>query len=326
MVEQTSLVLHTIKVFGDYFFDAETETLFDACNYSMFKYGAGTVARQYGYALCRRFVEEYSLWFGEQDNGAIVEADRSAKKNGIYITCSPFKVAPTASHAVALYFHDALNKVLVARGLPTATLFKIDRLTVLEGDYGKLSEASRRDVMGKNSLSLPQHIDLRASNLIIIDDIRITGSHEEAVLKTVMEQQPQRICKMFVALFEQGGKEKAHMEAKLNNTIVKNLTDLNNVIKGMRSNYILNARVCKFLLSQPDIAALKQFLVRQPIHLVKQMYDYMLADGYSEMSSYKSQFEVVKNVVRSQSKSSQTLVGLGLSMIGGTGIFCGIES
>jgi hypothetical protein len=87
------------------------------------------------------------------------------------------------------------------------------------------------------------------------------------------------IC-LNVALFEQEGVEMAQFEGRLNNTLVKTLADLDNLIKGMRGNYIPNSRVCKFLLSEQNLASLKRFLMRQSPHMLQQMYSYMIADGY----------------------------------------------
>lgn len=155
-IDQTTFVLHNIRVFNGYYFDADTQILFDACNYSMFKYGAGTVARLYGISLCKRFIEQYKWWFeqkkdhnhnGEDSNN---EAPSKSHKrmshgtgtntsdNNIYITSAPCKVAPTASHAVASYFTEALNAYLRSRGLPSAVFFTIERRNVLEGIYNNL--------------------------------------------------------------------------------------------------------------------------------------------------------------------------------------------
>lgn len=153
--------------------------------------------------------------------------------------------------------------------------------------------------MSNNPLVLPRWLNLRNKKLIVIDDIRVTGSHEESVLNLIAKHQPESVCKMYililmpstfshflwytshVALFEPTkGLEKPQHEATLNSAIVKNLTDLDNLIKGMGENYIPNARVCKFLLSQQDHTALKQFLKRQSHHLLRTLFEYMEGDGY----------------------------------------------
>jgi len=319
-MEQTTFVLHKIRVFNGYLFDADTEILFDSSNYSMFKYGAGTVAKQYGYSLCARFIEQYKGWF--------IQDNKSESEESIYITCAPFKVAPTASHAVASYFTEALNMYLLSRSLPSAILFQIERSNVFEGDYAQLPALDRREVMSRNSLVLHHTIDLKNKHVILIDDIRITGSHEERVMNLITKHQPKSVCKMYVALFEQQkGLEKPQHEAALNNALVKTLADLDNLIKGMGDKYIPNARVCKFLLSQQDTTALRQFLGQQSYYVLKRILDYMQGDEYHSMQSYKRQYKIVKQVVQAkQKKSSQRLVGLGLSMIGGAGIFCSIKS
>jgi hypoxanthine phosphoribosyltransferase len=72
------------------------------------------------------------------------------------------------------------------------------KLNTLAGDYGKLSESDRRCVMADVKLSLPPDIDLCDSNLLVIDDIRITGAHEQAILDVVLSKCPKRICKMYI--------------------------------------------------------------------------------------------------------------------------------
>lgn len=347
MTEQSTCILNRIKAFNGYMFNADTETLFDAANYSMFKYGAGTVARQYGYDLFAKFLVQQLLWWGiytpvSQENVVDTswvmlpssneegpnKSDSNNSKHKIYVTCSPYKVAPPAAHAVTHYFMEALNKYLTSINHPKAIFFQVERLRLFEGDFGILSESQRRGVMADVQLATPDDVDLRDSNVVVIDDIRITGAHEQAVLGALLGKQPKRICKAYVALFdkEEGLEKLSKLEARLNNAIVKNINDLDNLMKAMRDNYIPNSRVCKFILSQQDIPALKRFLRRQSPHMLQRLYDYMEADGYSDMKSYRPQMELVKEALSiNKTQSSQKLVGLGLSMLGGA-IFCKIES
>jgi len=353
-MDSTLCALHTLRMFNNYFFDVETETLFDACNYSMFKYGSGTVARLYGEALAKRFIKCFSAWLSgaENDGDGTCEQAQTYKQslqrkksphlsldadyhkqlseeykknaytytNKLYVTSSPYKVAPTAAHAVAVCFTEALNKYLEGKKLPRATLFKIERLVLYEEDYGKMSAEQRRDVMGKNLLQLPQDVDLKNATIILIDDIRVTGAHEKAVLDVLKSCNPRRLCKLYVALFENDkGLSNPQLEGDLNHFVVKNLDDLNTLIKSMGKNFIPNARVCKFLLSQKDTSKLERFLVKQSICLLETLLRYMTGDGFSEMPAFKHQFDIIRRSLERQRESSQSLIGLGLSMMGGAG-------
>jgi len=348
MVEETTIALHTLRRYESYFFDAKKEMLFDANNYSMFKHGSGTVARHYGKALAARFIKRYPSWLSCSDDDVRLfekrekttknrrakslsvdldcayiepESKKQQYNNKIYVTCSPYKKAPTAACAVAKYFTDSLNKHLESKGLQKAVLFKIDRLSLFEGDYSEQSEEHRKVIMARNPLALPPGLDLEGSNLIIIDDIRITGIHEKSVLEAVKQHNPRKICKMFVALFEQEkGEENARLEAVINHASISSLENLHHLISGMGDNYIPNARVCKFILRQKDLEELDDFLSEQSLHLLQVLYDYMIGDGYQEMNTYKSQLDVVhKALLRAKkdasNSSQQGLVNHGLRII-----------
>lgn len=283
-MEHTVLTLHTIKHFNGYFIDNQTGTLFDTLNYSLFKYGAGTVARQYGYALAARFIKEFPDWIVGEDNR-------------LYVSSSPSKIVPTAAAGIARYFTEAINRYLSSKNLPLATHFKLDRYTVFEGDYGTLSTEDRQDIMSRNHFAVPSGIDLSGKNIVVIDDVRITGCHEETIINTLKQCNLRKMCSAYVATLQQGeGTKTPQLESVLNHTVIRSLEDLHHLIQLMSGLYIVNARVCKFLLSQQDLNALESFLTQQEHRFIRLLHHYCVGDGYHEMQTYKKQFDVIKRV------------------------------
>jgi len=97
---------------------------------------------------------------------------------------------------------------------------------------------------------------------------------------------------IYTAILEQEkGKEDPKLESVLNHSYIKNLDHLRDMIRNLEeADFIVNARICKFLLSQKDLEALERFFSKQKLTILKCLHDNMVGDGYSEMVGYQQQF------------------------------------
>ena len=97
MADIERLALYHVKPQGADILTSQGER-FDAKAYSKFKYGAGDVAAQYGYDLADLIAQKHEK---------LLNSDTE-----LVITSSAFKHVPTASYAVAVNMHAAINHAL----------------------------------------------------------------------------------------------------------------------------------------------------------------------------------------------------------------------
>jgi hypothetical protein len=279
MNQYRSLVLHSIDNLGQ--LEGEKAT-FPAAGYSNFKYGSTVWAA--------RFADEIL----ERLDGSYPDT----------IVSSAFLYMPTAAHAVT----TALCAEITMLGGGTQQA-KIHRSTLTQGDYSTMSVEERAQVMGANLLAIdPAAVD--GKDVLVVDDIRVTGSHEDSLRKLFDCLQPSRVTFAYIAAIDQ---ELAHadpqLEDRVNHAAIKKLVDIERLI-GYRE-FRMNARSCKFILALRHRDELPSFLARLSHDLLSQFYMGALGDGYHLMPLYTPSFELLRQeYVLRREQHSTVVVGM----------------
>ncbi len=76
------------------------------------------------------------------------------------------------------------------------------------------------------------------------------------------------------------------IEDRMNHTVIKNLSDLGDLIRRRLGYYTPNARTVKFVLSHP-VPEIIRFLDGLPTELVEKIHAGVQADEYDRMRSYE---------------------------------------
>jgi adenine/guanine phosphoribosyltransferase-like PRPP-binding protein len=279
MNEYRSLVLHSIDDLDQ--LEGE-ETAFPAKGYSYFKYGSTKWADRFAGDLLKALDAQYP------DT----------------IVSSAYRYMPTAAHAVT----TALGAEITLQGGETQ-LAKVHRSTLTHGDYSTMSAGERAAVMGANLLAIdPAAVD--GKDVLVVDDIRVTGSHEDSLRKLFDCLHPSRVTFAYIAAIDQ---ELAHadpqLEDRVNHAAIKKLVDIERLI-GYRE-FRMNARSCKFILALRHRDELPSFLARLSHDLLSQFYMGALGDGYHLMPLYTPSFELLRQeYVLRREQHSTVVVGM----------------
>ena len=257
------------------------EEKFPAMDYSRFKYGCGDVAKQFGEQLADAFIKTGFLSAFDGDGDDIV------------ITASPYKYIQPAASAVKKYFTNRLNAYLATVKMSSANMVKMTRSVLFEGDYGRLTEEGRTALLKKDKLSIDRDF-VDGKTILVLDDIKITGAHEEKIVKMFIEQgiKPKKVIFLYYAELQNANTVGADYENYLNHFLVKSLDDLLPITQ--ERSFILNARVCKYLLSTKDLQGLERFLRDAGDDFVYDLVAAILGDGYHVMESYQENFHRIK--------------------------------
>ncbi len=242
---------------------------FDPEQYSRFKYGDGEAAQHYAVSLADELLERYGDDIGD-----------------MYIAGSASKHVPTAAQAIS----NALIGELSLRGHAPTGAFRIDRAVVREGDYSALSDSERELLAHNNGLTVPPETlrEMADCPVMIIDDIKVTGSHEAALRQVLGSAGLKSVLFSYIASVEpEVAATRPQIEYDVNHAFVKELQDVTELAE--EPLFVLNARTCKYIL-QSDSEAITCMVERMPLSRSMQMLSAMTADGYHLLPTYKESF------------------------------------
>ena len=93
---------------------------------------------------------------------------------------SPYHAIPTASNALSLFFRDEVNRFLYRHQRKSLLQSKIHRYKTYTVDYGNLDFEERMRLISSDTYHLDKRF-LEDRMVLFIDDIKITGSHEQII-------------------------------------------------------------------------------------------------------------------------------------------------
>ncbi len=254
--------VHTFKNLEDIPNDLKTE-------YSKFKYGDLRLAKKFARELFSSFMK--------------VSGSFDMKK--VVITSSPYKYIPPTAMNLSKYFRDCINKTEFG----PFPLIKTNRNFLFEGDYGKLSEHERLELMSKDFISIDETI-IKDKTLICIDDIRITDSHEKKMENLLLKTGIKELIFLYYMDYNSEDKDPT-IEDRINHFYIKDITSINDMM--VNNDIAINARLCKYLLSYPDKKKLLDFLEKRNYKYIELLYNSCIGDGYNKMETYKVNFDII---------------------------------
>lgn len=241
--------------------------IFDAATYSRFKHGCSESTRHYAESLASAIAQNYPHW-GSHD---------------VVIAGSAYKVAPTASQAIAELVFEYLQPFF-----PSLTKVKIHRESVFPSDYGLLSLEERQHLMNCNQISVDVPA-IQNKKLIVIDDLRVTGAHETRIRELISEIDGEAV---FAYVARLSGDFAPTLEAEVNYASITSVWDLLPIAKS--HGFRPNVRVCKFLLSYKDSQEYRTFLSCVPAAVLSILHNFVCGDGYHAMIPYARNYQLLK--------------------------------
>lgn len=244
--------------------------------YSRFKYGDLSIAREFGLALAEGFISAHGSLMLEQED--------------IYILPSPYHSIPTASNFLTRFFKDMLNLFLYEHGRKTMVETKIHRNHTYVTDYGNLDFHDRIKLIANDTY----RIDTRAIDgrfCILVDDIRITGSHELTV-ERILQENDVKGHFVFVYFAELINKDiHPNIENHYNYFSMKELDDFTGLI--LQREFQFNTRLIKFLLKL-DTHALQHILDALPMEKSGEIFYLSISNNYHQIEEYRGNIDLLR--------------------------------
>jgi hypothetical protein len=271
-----------IKRFSAKSFKDMNDLGFSAEEYSKFKYGSKRVSRNFGTELGNAFGK--SLY---------IKDELAALTDKELVVCSaPYKYIPVASTILKDYFISAFNEEWTISNPPVIDM-KVSRGHSYNDDYGAMSEADRDKAISSDDFYIDKLL-IQGKTLILIDDIRISGSHERRMLK-LLEEAEYAGTVFFVYYAALVSSVDPTIENKLNYAFVKDLLSIDQIVKN--DEFIFNTRVVKFILkSSPE--EFKPFIQYQSDVFRHTLKTYAMGNGYHAQEAFKQNFDTLALLVK----------------------------
>lgn len=257
-----------INHFSAFLIDNENDFGFSPEEYSKFKHGAINIAKKFGYTLAERFIENY---FSKSYNG-----------KQIVVVPSAYSYIPTASFFMKSYFVEKLNQYLYKNNYPVVQETKIDRTVTYREDYGEMSAQDRYNLISGDSF----HIDksfLEDKQLLFLDDVKITGTHERIIIKMLNQYNISNDCYMLYFAELINSDISPQFENYLNNYFVKNLSQVDWIIKN--ELFVFNTRVVKYILNAKN-QDFDHFIAQQSQEFIQDFYYNAIGNEYYNFDTY----------------------------------------
>jgi hypothetical protein len=253
---------------------------FSAAWYSRYKYGSVTATEAFAEALGTAFANRHP---------------ELARTPRLLMTSSPYSYVPTAAASLARRLRPVLNAARAQYGLPPVPLVQVDRIGTSAGDYGTLSAQARDRRMAASTLSFRrfQPGQVRDAQLLIVDDVRVTGAHQRCLMLASDGLPLDGRTFVYIASFASPASDcfDPTQEDALNHAAIRTLDDLAEIVAD--NDFAWNVRVCKFVLNSANRGDLPRFLIRMPGWFVRDLDTNSCRDGYARMSPYAASHEIV---------------------------------
>lgn len=259
--------MRTISLYKSNEFD---KSFFEA--YSKFKHGSKTQARAFGKSVASvcSFPENSSLAFYS----------------------APYKNIFTASNSFMNYLLSSCSHQFMERKI-SVKQGKINRKYSYDNDYGKMTKEERKKAISSDLFEIDKSVLKPEDILIFVDDIKITGGHEDRMKELVQREGIENDI-IFVYLAEYTGVD-ATIEHALNHYSVNSLLDVNDIIRNEEFDF--NTRVVKYIL-KAEIEHFVPFIKYQSDTFQETLYSLSILNEYHLNPMYKANFEILKNLLK----------------------------
>ena len=167
-------------------------------------------------------------------------------------------------------------------------------MNTYSANYSAMSASERYQLISNDTYSFEEIPDPSAE-LVFIDDISITGTHERIITELIANHNLSN-KKQFIYFAKLNNKDiNPNIENYLNNKHIDDIDKLANLIN--EGNYKFTTRAIKFILIQP-ISSLEKFIqALTESNCVETIYFMALSNKYDEISDYSRGLNYLKNTV-----------------------------
>lgn len=248
-----------------------TGGVLDADAYSRMKHGDTVSTSAYGAALAQLLITD---------------------DPGLVTTTAPvllpvaYRHVPPACYHLAQAVAGHLSTRRTQRGRSAARVVKIEKNSVTKTDYATATQAARAAELASLSFMLTEPV--HGAHLVLVDDVRVTGSSESAALSALEGAGFAQLTTVYIATLHESLAAYPQIESVINHASVTTVMDMAEQIRS--GNFALTIRFLKRALTDPQLPALLELC---DTTLVTQMLDGARASGAAFQEDYAAGIAVI---------------------------------
>lgn len=246
---------------------------FSITEYSRLKFGSDSIAKKFGYDLAITMFESM--------------AD-IIMSNGVVVIPSPYNHVKNAATIMSEHFINKLNELLVHANGQHIEQSIIHRKVSYINDYGFLSKEHRKGLIDNDNFFMNKQF-LKGKTLIFIDDVIITGTHEEKLME-ILENNNMNNTRIFAYYGGYNGDDPS-IESRINLSAIGDINDYINIINEPKHHVIV--RAIKYLLSI-ESQLFKNIIYMIDNEYLTKIYYGALGEGYYQIPQYQVNLLIIK--------------------------------
>lgn len=250
------------------------EMPFSPARYSLVKFGDDSAIREFGVDLADGFFQHH--------------VDDLLSRSTVVIP-SPYNYVENAATVMTRYFIQRLNHHLVNAKGDHVDYSIIHRKVSYTNDYGFMSADQRTNLLKNDEFYLNEKF-YEGKNLIFVDDIRITGAHENR-LRGIIDDIDIEAFPMYVYYAQLVGECRPEIEAGLNFSNIKSIDDYIEIAS--KPNHHTIVRPIKYLLNRSE-SEFSAFLAQFDHDVLLTIYYGCLGEGYYKIPDFQHNFYLLR--------------------------------
>jgi hypothetical protein len=247
---------------------------FDPIDYSRLKFGDDEVAKRFGRQLA-------------------IEVFNNHRKLLTTTECvvipSPYNFVKNAATVMTEHMVNYLNVLLARLGDFHVETSIIHRKVSYTKDYGFLDKDKRKGLLSGDVFYINKQF-VEGKTLIMVDDVRITGTHEEKLIDVLSQEQMSNAC--IFAYYAMYRGNTPSLEAEINFAGIKCIDDY--VELSLKQDHHLIVRPIKYMLAQTPQTFFR-VVVEMSDRDVRQLYFACVGEGYHKLEQYQINFAILRS-------------------------------
>jgi hypothetical protein len=216
-----------------------------------------------------------------------------AEGRPVRIVSAPYKYLPTASHGVAGYLWQQLSKQAISLDLEPPVLLPFHKARTGSSAYARSSEAERLATLATLGLHLDEKL-VRGAVVLVVDDIRITGSAERATAAYLETLAPHSLWYLHAARLDNAvACSHPGLEDELNQSVPHTLMGIIHDVR--EGNFQLNTRVLRLILETDNKEDYSFFLEVAPLLLLAEMHNAAIGSGLHYVKQYRAAIDGISD-------------------------------
>ncbi|MEI6746397.1 MAG: phosphoribosyltransferase family protein [Methylococcaceae bacterium] len=259
---------------------------FSAIEYSKLKYGSRKYARRLGMELASNFLQSVEFQ----------NLCPNLFEKKIVVCSAPWKNIPVASTALKDYFISEFNPIWSLDN-PEVEDLKVYREHSYNEDYGVMTKEERERAITSDDFHIDKEF-IKGKVLFFIDDIIVTGAHERRIESLLKSVEFEGVV-LFLYYAEYQGNDNPAIENELNYAFMKNLADMDCIIKN--EILIFNTRLVKFILNS-SYYEFKTFIFNQSHCFCSSLKTHIECNEYHKIDEFKENYNQLTLLLANHNK------------------------